>query len=93
MGQVFGNGIGTDVYMREAKSDKSTISSALFLCVSLYPADVVMSVCRRCVGRVATEMGGNAGISGGVYWSNKANTLIKIDLPFPIFKLQAYIIC
>lgn len=48
--------------MREAKSDKSTISSALFLCVSLYPADVVMSVCRRCVGRVATEMGGNAGM-------------------------------
>lgn len=32
-------------------------------CVSLYILpDVVMSVCRRCVGRVAMEMGGKTGI-------------------------------
>lgn len=67
--------------VREAKSDKSTISPALFLCVPLYSAyccDVcVQEVCwEQCYGdeREVRNM-------GGLCWLNNANMLIKIKIP------------
>ena len=66
-GRFLATEFGTFVHKREAKSDKFTVSPALFVCVSLYILpDVVMSVCRRCVVGVAMEMGGKARIWEGV---------------------------
>lgn len=61
MGQVFSKRDWDSCVYKRSKSDKCTISPALFLCIPLLP-DVVMFVCRRCVGRVDIEMGGKAGI-------------------------------
>lgn len=46
--------------------------------------DVVMSVCRRCVGDFVIKMGGKEGIRVEFVDQNKANMLIEIDLPEPV---------
>lgn len=56
-------GAGTVVHIREAYLISATSLLPCF-CVSLYIVPVVMmSVCRRCVGRVDVEMGGNRPLS------------------------------
>lgn len=80
MEQVCGRETGTAVHIREAKSDE--VSSLLpCLCVSLcILPDVVMSVCRRCVGRVAMEMGGKVEIWEESVSQNEAKILLNLHL-------------
>lgn len=62
MQQVLGSGIETAECVYEKENVPNLPSLLLCFCVS----DVVMSVCRRCVGRPSMEMGGKAGRWGEI---------------------------
>lgn len=61
-GRFSATGIGTVVRIREANLISAPSLLPCFCVSLLILPHVVMSVCRRCVGRVDVEMGGKAGI-------------------------------
>lgn len=84
-GRFSATGIGTIVRIREANLISAPSLLPCFCVSLLILPDVVMSVCRRCVGRVDVEMGGRQ--ESGWSVSVRAKMLIKIDLPEPIIHL------